>query len=293
MGFSESYRKLSVKVFGPLVDRTIGSFENLRIPLIGSGTSVLLRSWVSMTYMSTALTYISSLLVTFVLSVYLVTDFVIFLYLTLFVPILAAAFVFLGFYLYPSQKARSVQKSIEIDLPFALSHMSAIASSGIPPEFMFQLITGFEEYKGISQEAKMIVRNIKTLGMSSVTAIEDVAKKTPSPALKQVLTGMAITIEKGGNVVRYLKEMADKSLFDYRLKREQYLKTLSTYADIYTALLVAAPLMMLAVLGVMSIIGGEVLGLGIQDMIQLITWVLLPFLNVIFLMFIHITYPGV
>ena len=293
MGFSESYRKLSVKVFGPLVDRTISSFENLRIPLIGSGTSVLLRSWVSMTYMSTALTYISSLLVTFVLSVYLVTDFVIFLYLTLFVPILAAAFIFLGFYLYPSQKARSVQKSIEIDLPFALSHMSAIASSGIPPEFMFQLITGFEEYKGISQEAKMIVRNIKTLGMSSVTAIEDVAKKTPSPALKQVLNGMAITIEKGGNVVRYLKEMADKSLFDYRLKREQYLKTLSTYADIYTALLVAAPLMMLAVLGVMSIIGGEVLGLGIQDMIQLITWVLLPFLNVIFLMFIHITYPGV
>lgn len=293
MDFKRSYKRFSLMVFGKAADKISSSFENLKNPLSSSGMDFLLRSWVSISLLTVILTFVVSLAVTYTLSVFFALEFIMFLYLTVFVPILAAAFVFLGFYLYPIQKARALKKAIEIDMPFALSHMSAIASSGIPPEFIFQLLTEFEEYEGISRQAKMIVRNIKTLGMSSVAAIKDVAEKTPSPSFKQVLVGMTVTIEKGGDVVKYLKEMADKALFDYRIKREKYMKTLSTYADIYTALLVAAPLMMLAVLGVMSIIGGEIMGLSIQDLISLITWVLLPLLNIIFLAFIHITYPGV
>ena len=77
------------------------------------------------------------------------------------------------------------------------------------------------------------------------------------------------------------------------INEKKYLKTLSTYADIYTALLVAAPLMMLSLLATMSIIGGSVMGLTISDLIILITWVVLPVMNVGFLAFIHMTYPGV
>ena len=65
------------------------------------------------------------------------------------------------------------------------------------------------------------------------------------------------------------------------------------YADIYTALLVAAPLMMLSLLATMSIIGGNILGLTIQELIILITWIVLPVTNITYLAFIHVTYPGV
>ena len=104
---------------------------------------------------------------------------------------------------------------------------------------------------------------------------------------------MTATIEKGGNLVEYINQMSEKAMFDYRIRREKYLKTLSTYADIYTALLVAAPLMMLSVLGIMSIIGGTILGMTIGDLITLMTWIVLPALNISFLAFVHVTYPGV
>ena len=210
----------------------------------------------------------------------------------MFIPILAASVVFLILYVYPIQRTNSIKNSINTDLPFALSHMSAIVSSGIPPEFVFELLINFKEYRYISEQAKTIVRNIKTFGMSSTSAISNVAQRTPSPEFKQVLNGIVSTIEKGGNIVEYLEGMAERALFDYKIKREGYLKMLSTYADIYTALLVAAPLMMLAVLGIMNIIGGEIFGLSIQETIWLITWMGLPLLNMSFLFFIHMTYPG-
>jgi len=287
------YKKLSLSVFGRVADRFSSSFLVLKPHLMKSGIGILLRTWVAVILTSVLLVYVISLASVLLLSVFIYMDFVTFFYLSVFVPIMLAAMTFMTFYLYPIQKARSLERSIETDLPFALAHMSAIASSGIPPEFMFELLVGFEEYRAISIQAKMIVRNIKSYGMSSLSAMKDVAKKCPSKSFKQVLNGMTSTIERGGDLMNYLKDMSDKALFDYRMKRENYLKTLSTYADIYTALLVAAPLMLLAVLGVMSIIGGEILGLTIQDIITLITWAILPLLNIVFLAFIHVTYPGV
>ncbi|MEE9406082.1 MAG: type II secretion system F family protein [Candidatus Aenigmarchaeota archaeon] len=287
------YKRLSLSIFGHVADRFSTNFMVLKPHLMKSGVGILLRTWVAIILTSVLLVYLASLAVMLTASMFIYIEFVTFFYMVVFVPIMLAAMTFMTFYLYPIQRAKSLERSIETDLPFALAHMSAIASSGIPPEFMFELLVSFEEYKAISVQAKMIVRNIKSYGMSSLSAMKDVAKRTPSASFKQVLNGMTSTIERGGDLVNYLKDMSDKSLFAYRIKRENYLKTLSTYADIYTALLVAAPLMLLAVLGVMSIIGGEIMGLTIQDIITLLTWLVLPLLNIVFLAFIHVTYPGV
>ncbi|MCK4714443.1 MAG: type II secretion system F family protein [Candidatus Aenigmarchaeota archaeon] len=137
-----------------------------------------------------------------------------------------------------------------------------------------------------------MVRNIKTFGMSSVSAVNSVAEITPSPAFKQVLTGISSTIAKGGNLSGFLKEMSSKNLFDYRIKREQHVKTLATYADIYTAVMIAAPLMMLAVLVMMNVVGGDIFGLTIPDTIGLMTYVLVPLMNIGFLAFLQMNSPG-
>lgn len=289
----EAYKRLAVKVFGRVADATMDSFRVLKPHLVSANMQILLKTWVCVIFLTTLIVYVGALAGTFLVLWFLAFDLLFTVYVGLFAPVLIAALVFLLFYLYPIQKSKSNEREIDNDLPFALAHMSAIASSGIPPEFMFELLTGFKEYGPISREAEIIVRNIKTFGMSSVTAIDTVAKRTSSANFRQVLTGIVSTIEKGGDLVGYIKQMSEKSLFDYRLKREKYLKTLGIYADIYTALLVAAPLMMLSVLAVMSIIGGNVLGLTIQDIIFLVTWLVLPLMNVIFIAFIHMTYPGV
>ncbi|MBU2520131.1 MAG: type II secretion system F family protein [Nanoarchaeota archaeon] len=291
--FLRSYKRFSVAFFGGLTDKYIKNFEQLKPHIRGANIKMMLKTWVSMIFMSSVIVYIVSLISVTIASILLAFDTMTMISYILLVPLLAAAGTFILFYVYPIQKADSIKNSIDNNLPFALSHMSAIASSGIPPEYMFELITDFKEYGEISKQASMVVRNVKTFGMSSLNAIKDVAERTPSQNFKEILLGIAASIEKGGNLISYIDEMSKQQLFQYKIKREKYLTTLSTYADIYTALLVAAPLMMLAVLGVMGIIGGEIMGMTINDLIFFITWIGLPFLNVAFLMFVHMTYPGV
>ncbi len=286
-------KRLSVALFGNIVEENMEHFIPLKPQLEGAGIQILLKTWISLIMLISVFAYVLALAISIAVSTIFALDMIVFIYIVVMMPVFVAAITFFGFYIYPVQKSNSIRSEIENNLPFALAHMSAIVSSGIPPENMFDMLTDFSEYGSISNHARMIVRNVSTFGMSSSRAINIVAKKCPSPSFRQVLMGISTTIEKGGNLPDYIKKMSDKALFEYRIKREKYLKTLSTYADIYTALLVAAPLMMLAVLGIMGIIGGEVLGLSINDLVTLITYIILPSLNIAFLAFIHLTYPGI
>ncbi|UCC91322.1 MAG: type II secretion system F family protein [Candidatus Aenigmatarchaeota archaeon] len=288
------YKKLSLIFLGDLVEKYIGSFKPLEPHIKNANMKVLLKTWVSMLFLTTFITFIISFISIYALLTFLIeVEIYIYVFSVVFFPVFVASIVFIIFYLYPVQRENSRKKSIENNLPFAITHMAAIASSGIPTEFMFELLTGFKEYGEITEDSRLIMRNIKTFGMSSVDSLKDIAERTPSKDFREVLLGIVSTVESGGNIVEYLREMAERALFSYSIKREKYLKTLSTYADIYTALLVAAPLMMLSLLATMSIIGGSVMGLTIGELMLLITWVVLPVLNVGFLVFIHTTYPGV
>lgn len=286
------YKRFAVAIFGKAADKYAGGFRHLQSHLETSGLRIMYKTYLCMTFLSSVVAFFGTLIILMLLPYFIEIEAFTYIYLLIFSPVLIGGLTFTVFYFYPMQKSSAIKKSLENDLPFALAHMSAIASAGISPEYMFELLTGFREFRGISRQASQIVRNIKTFGMSSVSAINAVADRSPSATFKQILIGITYTIEKGGNLVEYLREMSGKSLFDYRIRREKYLKTLSTYADIYTALLVAAPLMLLAVLGILSIIGGEVLGLTIPDLITLITFLVLPALNISFIAFIHMTYPG-
>ncbi|MCD6591100.1 MAG: type II secretion system F family protein [Candidatus Aenigmarchaeota archaeon] len=288
------YKKIALALFGDIVEKYIESFRPLESHIKNANMKILLKTWVSIIMLSTCVSFVLSLAAAyFVMNFMVEVEPYVYIFTIISFPVFVSSIVFIFFYLYPVQREKARQKSIENNLPFAITHMSAIASSGIPPEFMFELLTEFKEYGEISEEAKLIMRNIKTFGMSSVVALKNVAEHTPSKAFRELLLGIVSTIESGGDLTEYLKEMSEKALFEYRIKREKYLKTLSTYADIYTALLVAAPLMMLSLLATMSIIGGSVMGMTIQDLIDFMTWVILPILNVAFIAFIHVTYPGV
>lgn len=292
MELFESYKRLSVRFFRNAASKSVRSFSSLKPHLMGANMNVMVETWIAMVYMSTVIAYFAALAAVLAVSAFILFDAITFIYMVVFAPVMVSCMVFLFLYIYPVQKSSKIRNSIDNNLPFALAHMSAISSSGIPPEFMFDLLTGFREYGEISRQAGLIVRNIKTFGMSSVNAIADVAGRTPSASFKQILMGIQSTVEKGGNLTSYLEEMSNRSLFDYRIKRENYAKTLSTYADFYAAVLITAPIMMIVVLGVMSVIGGDIMGFAATDLIFLMTWLLIPALNVLFIAFLHVTYPG-
>lgn len=206
----------------------------------------------------------------------------------------AVGFVVLTLYhSYPFHLLTSKKNSIEGNMPFAINHMAAISASGVPPFVMFKLLTNIPEYGEISNESKRIVRNVDTFGMDVTSAMRNVADRTPSPEFKQFIYGIISNIETGGELRRYLENSAKDALFTYRLKREKYLQTLATYADFYTAVLIAAPLFFVSVLSVMSLVGGSVFGLSIPSAMRIGVYAMIPLMNVSFLMFIHYTQPQI
>ncbi len=192
---------------------------------------------------------------------------------------------------YPFQLLTSKKNDIEANMPFAINHMAAIASSGVPPLVVFKLLTNVHEYGEIMYESRRIVRNVEAFGMDLTTSLKNVVERTPSDRFRQFLNGIISTTETGGDLKKFFENSAKDAMFEYRIARERYLQTLSTYADFYTAVLIAAPLFFISILAVMALVGGQIMGMNIPTAMRFGIYLLIPLLNTAFLAFIHYTQP--
>ena len=210
---------------------------------------------------------------------------------TVFMTVILSAVSFFSFYLYPLMRARDRRANIQANMPFALNHMAAVAASGVPPNIMFKLVDQTEEYGEICLEAKKIDQFITIFGYDMITAIRSVASTTPSPAFKEFLEGMASTVESGGDLQDYLEEKSKESLLTYELERQKYTEAIQTYSDIYTGILIAAPLFFVAALSLISILGGGLGGIPIDVLLSISTYLVIPLLNVLFIIFLELNQP--
>ncbi|MEA3229417.1 MAG: type II secretion system F family protein [archaeon] len=224
------------------------------------------------------------------LSEFILSDFI--LSVLVYPGILAFSVFFIIFYL-PFLKVNAKHRSINTNLPFALTHLAAIASSGTPPEEAFRIMSRFREFGSMSVETNNIVKRIDVFGEDITTALRQVISTTPSNSLREILAGILTITQTGGNFGAYLSEMSSIAMFDYKLAKERYVATLSTYADIYTALLLAAPLFLVSILVVMNIIPNTTLpgNLSIMGALSIGVYGLIPGMNVLFLIFITLTTP--
>ena len=128
-------------------------------------------------------------------------------------------------------------------------------------------------------------------GYDLTTALRNVAKTTPSPKFRELLNGIITTLETGGDLKDYLNEKAKDALSTYKLERKKYVEALATYSDIYTGVLIAAPLLFLVTLAIINMIGGSVLGFDASVLAFMGTFFVIPFLNVIFVIFLNFIQP--
>jgi hypothetical protein len=77
---------------------------------------------------------------------------------------------------------------------------------------------------------------------------------------------------------------------DYKLRRKRFTTISETYADIYTGLLIAAPLIFMLILVLMNVLGGGIAGMTTST-VALIGIGALVVLNIGFLIFLQISQP--
>ena len=286
----EKYRSFAVKLVGWVSDKYPDIIKPVESTLPKSGIGIPPKNYVSAVVLTTLISYIISSIV-FPLLVLTVLKLNIFLTILsiVFIPFLVAIMIFVVGMFYPYQLVLSRKKSIETNLPFAISHMGSIASSGIPPQAVFKLLSEFKEYDVLAEEMQKITRNIEVFGLDPMTALREVAKRTPSDRFKQLLQGLTTTMEGGGDMKTYLKNAGEQSLFTWRMKRQKYLEQLSTYAEFYTGILIASPLFLISLFSIMNMIQPQLGGFEISQLMKISVYLIIPALNLGFLLFLHMT----
>lgn len=274
-----------------LIKRFRGFFKPLFFVLQQSGIKLLSRSYVSVILFSSFLGFLLSGVLTVVIlrnnSIYVI------IFRTLINSVLAFITIFGLIYLYPYLLVSDRKRDIKNKLPFAIIHMSAIAGSGAPPLTIFELILKSGEYGELSSEIKKIINYTNLFGYNLSSALRRVALTTSSEEFKELLNGMTTTIESGGDLKNYLKEKAEDVMTAYRLERKKHTQVISTYSDIYTGVLIAAPLLFIVVLTIINSIGGKIAGVDANIVANIGTYVFIPFINIIFMLFLSITQPEI
>lgn len=277
---------IATRIFGSFVEKNEKYFSIVKDSLPKADIRMPFRTYMSILLLMSSIIFLVALVLTyFVLGIF-GRPLLIRIAYSLFgaMSVTIVEFVFLVYY--PIQKASGRRRSIETNLPFVITHMGAFSESGIPPYVMFKLISEFEEYGEVSKEMKKIVRNIDNFGLDPMTAIREVAARTPSESLKQLLLGFVTTTESGGNIKLYLKEVGQQTMFEWRQKREKFIRLLDAFAEFYTGILIAAPLFLIALLSVMAMINPNIGGWNILTLTKLSTYLVVPAINLGFLAFL-------
>lgn len=283
----ESLKGLATSYFGWIVEKYPEFFTSVKENLPKADMKINHRTYVSLVIFISTIFFFLTFLFSFFILISFQTPIILTTIYSFFTSLLIALVCFLVFIFYPMQKASKRKKDIESNLPFVLTHMSAICETGAPPYIVFKLLSRFKEYGEISKEMEKIVKSIEDLGADPLTAVKQVANKTPSERFKQILLGFATTVEGGGNIKIFLKTASEEALFEWRLKREKFIQQLSTIAEFYTGILIAAPLFIISLFAVMNMIQPTLMGFSILDIMKISSYVLVPIINIGFLLFLE------
>ena len=300
---ARGYLKLANKFF---LNRSIdlinkGYFRSLSIETKKANINILLETYVAMIIFSSLLGFFVGLIVmvfllfislSFVWPIFSLYDGSILIRLAqvFWVPLVLPGLVFFVLYIYPSSEKKSIAKQVEQELPFAVIHMSAISGSGIEPSEIFKIIGLSKEYPALRKEIRKILNQINLYGYDLVTALTNVSKTTPSPRLAELFSGLSTTIHSGGDLKDFFEKRAETLLVSYRLDREKYTRVAETFMDIYISVVIAAPMILMLLL-IMISISGIAVGFTPTQMTTIIIGVI-GLVNLLFLGFLHVRQPS-
>lgn len=204
-----------------------------------------------------------------------------------------AALVFSGFLIYPELRVGARKRSIERNLPYAVSYLAILAGAGVPPDRSFELLAKSEAYGEVCREAARIALDTKVMGVDILTALRRASERSPSERFSEVLQGIITTITSGGDLRAYLREVSEKLLREHRRIQRDFVDTLTIISEIYVTLFVAAPIFFMILFAIMGMIGGVGLPIGLKGLLQLITYIMLPLAYIAFLIFLDAISPEV
>ena len=290
--FKRSYRLLAYKIF-----HKIGITKYLK-PMFKNTKQTLHKAELFMPVEE----YIATALLTITITIpfiFLITR-LIFLNIYGLTPLISTAIglititltsltLFLGFMIFPSYKVDNIKRNIELNIPYATTHMATVSGTGVPIYLVFKIIGDFKEYGELAKQCRRIARNIEVFGYDTVSALSEAATETPSPSFKDLLWGIVSITRTGGDMREYLIERARKYMDNQKNMESEYLDSLELMAELYTTLFVAGPVLFVVMATIMGSMGS--LPIGLEIIFPIFVYLLMPLMAIGFMILIETSKP--
>ena len=271
--FSDSYKKLAYLLFGRRLESENHELliEKLKKANVGMTSSqyisVILLNGVVATIVSAAL---SVSLFALVLSVGLW-----WLYSLLMVGI-SASVALASLPMTVSNSISSRRSKVDRELPFSLSELSILASTGLSPIDVFRKMAARCKDDAMASEYKKVIYKTDMEGKDLITALGETARETPSDVLRETLWDLANMIHQGGSLDDYLRVKADEVMSLKRAIQEEFISKLTGISDIYVSLVLIGVLFIGIAAFLINALGSNFGGLDANTLLVLLTYLLLP-----------------
>jgi archaeal flagellar protein FlaJ len=183
--------------------------------------------------------------------------------------------------------------SIEKELPYTLSELAIMASTGLSPVEIFRRIAKRNEREAISAEFKKIVYKMDIEGKDLISAISETARESPSLGFRETLWDLANMVHQGGSLDAYLRNKADDVMRMKRENQKAFIDKLGTYSDLYITIVLIGVLFMCMGAFLMDAMGSSFSGLSSDFLLLGLTWGMVPISVAVFGLLISSEYTKV
>jgi flagellar protein FlaJ len=207
----------------------------------------------------------------------------------LIITLIGAGASALGFPFYLQNEIENKKRDIDKQIPYALTFMSILSSSGATPLEIIRRISR-EEYGQISNEFRKVLFRVDILGEDVVSAMNGLVHNTPSDLFRDICIDITNIIYGGGGLKSYLETKSKELMAIRRQTYKEFVDSLAIFGEMYLGGIVM--LMTLAILGI--VISGA-LGIQLgpfkpQQLFNLLIYVLIPLISIVFLQMLSVKY---
>ena len=284
----KSYRTFCYRLLGARFEQGAGS-ELLAERLQRAGMEVTPGMYSSVMYLTTILGVAGAFGFSLVLFHFLlkVPDW--YAYVALVTGVTLAA-VLVGFRFLISSRIANRKDQLERELPFTLSELSVLASTGMSPIQLVRRMAHRDHDPAMTLEFKRVVYHTDVEGKDLITALAETAKGSPSPSVRESFWDLANMIHQGGNLDEYLRSKSDAVLNLKRLVQKEFIERLSTFLDMYVSLVLVGVLMIAVGAFLINALGSTAAGLNANELLLLLTFGFVPVAVAMTIILISIAY---
>jgi len=135
----------------------------------------------------------------------------------IFLFLIPPSIIFFG-YAVPKTMAYERAAKLDIEVPFAGTYISMMATGGLSPYTSLRKLKKCPLLPNISKAVKNMEVDVEVKGLDPVSSMEKSAQHLPSRDYKDLMLGYASTLRSGGDVIHYLLVRTETMFNDLAIK---------------------------------------------------------------------------